>query len=159
MNEPLHPHFVLADGTYCHVLADRLVMAKRDLPKVMPEPTGKKLWFEVIGMTVAALIMLFFFVMMLISGYYLLGFLTIVLATFSGYTAFRLLGYTETPAILRDDILKLAYHRRSIGNDFFVVFYTDPAGKMARRRLTIYDSKESLLQALRVMKDEGFFGE
>lgn len=157
MNEPQHPHFVLADGTYCHVLADRLVVAKKELPAVLPQPNGKKLWLEVIGMAVAALIMLFFCVVMIMSDYYLLAALTLTLAGFSAFAAYRMFGYTDTPAILRDDILSVKYHRRAIGNDAFIVYYTDAEGKAARRRFSIYDSKECLLQALEVMKNEGFF--
>lgn len=159
MNEPQHPHFILADGTYCHILSDRLVIAKKEIPAVLPEPTGKKLWFEIIGMSLAAVIMLFFFGMTVVSGYYLLAFLTFVLACFSGFAVYRMFGFTDTKAILRDNIQQIVYHRRKIGNDAFIVYYTDPEGKPARRRLNIYDSRECMIQALQVMDEEGLFGD
>jgi hypothetical protein len=159
MYEPQTPHFVLADGTYCHILSDRLVIAKKDVPAILPTPDDKKLWLEVIGMSLAALIMLFFCVMMVISGYLLLAFLTFALACFSAFAAFRMFGFTDTKAIMRDDILQIAYHRRKIGNDAFIVLYTDLSGKVARRRLSIYDSQECMVQALRVMDEQGLFGD
>jgi hypothetical protein len=159
MYEPQTPHFVLADGTYCHILSDRLVIAKKEIPAVLPEPDGKKLWFEVIGMSFAALIMLFFCVTMILSGYFLLAFLTFALACFSAFAAYRMFGFTDTKAIIRDDILQIVYHRRKIGNDAFIVLYTDPQGKPARRRLNIYDSQECMVQALQVMDEEGLFGD
>lgn len=155
MNEPLHPHFVLADGTYCHILADRLVIAKKELPKTIPEAGGKPVWFEIIGLGIAAAIMVFFFVMTIYAGYYLLASLMFLLGAYACLSAIRLIGFTDAKTILRSDILGVVYYPRRIGNDFFVVVYTSAQGKVARRRLAIYDSQECLQQALTVMTAEG----
>jgi hypothetical protein len=157
MNEPKHPHFVLSDATYCHVLADRLVIAKRDLPSSLPEPGGRPLWFELIGLSLCAAIMAFFFVMAVLAKMYLLAALLLALGCFSAISAARMIGFTDSKAILRSDILSVTYHRRRIGNDFFIVIYATSKGKVARRRLMIYDSEQCLQQALTVMMTEGLF--
>lgn len=158
MKEPVNPHFVLADGNYCHFLEDRLVIGRCDLPERLPEPVNK-VNYLVLGLQIVAIIVLsFFLVMTVIAMYFIVTFTLACLLLVGTVTFFRSVKYSNTLAIMRDDIISVQYHKRSFGYDFFTVIYSGE-GKAWVRRLTIYDSQQSLDQALRVMKEEGYLKE
>jgi hypothetical protein len=153
MNEPTHPHFVLSDGQYCHVLEDRLVIGKRELPATMPAAKNK-LDYVQLALIIGGLCLLsFFFVMTLITQYYVITFTLLMLITVLFFSLLRTASFTSTPIIMKDDIVGVDYHKRSFGYDFFIVRYSGEGGKLWKRRLVIYDSAESLAQALKVMHE------
>lgn len=155
MNEPKHPHFILSDAQYCHVLDDKLYIGKRELPEKYPAVKNRLDVVLMILQLAGALILGFFLFMTIITHYYLitltLGLLTMLLVV----SLIRTLGYTNTSVIIKADIVGVDYHKVSIGYDYFVVHYSGEGGKAWKRRLTIYDSSQSLQQALQVMKDAG----
>lgn len=155
MNEPTHPHFVLSDGQYCHVLEDRLYVGKRDLPKELPPPENKLDAVSIILFGLGLLIMLFFAVTTIITKYYVVTFTTSALGITLAVAFFRAMKFTATKTIYRGDILGVEYHKRAMGYDYFIVHYAGKDKKAWKRRLTIYDSQQCLEQALQVMKNAG----
>mgnify|MGYP000683953499 CR=1 FL=1 len=153
MNEPTHAHFVLADAQYCHVLKDRLVIGKRELPEKMPEPAGKPDYVTLALQLAGILILSFFLVMTLITHYYVITFTLGILLLTLGISFIRTAGFTSTKAILIADIVGVDYKKRMFGYDYFIVHYAGPHGKECKRRLAIYDSQKCLDQALSVMKE------
>lgn len=156
MNEPLHPHFVLSDGMYCHVMPEGLIISKKQLPKATPVQSANPEWLWVILLLIGAGIFGFFLVMSLIAHYYVVSFMVGVCAIFLMWNAIKLIGYTSTLFIAREDILGVTYHSKSFGYDTFIVLYAGTNGKVLKRRLIIYDSQECLTQALTVMTEQGW---
>lgn len=156
MNEPEHPHFVLSDGQYCHVLKEGLVVSKKKLPQETPEQNDN-LDFTTAGLLGAGIIILSFLVTMCaITGMWVVVFLLGMLDIMMIVALLRMAGFTQTNFIPRDDISGAEYTRRNLGYDWIIVHYTGKNGKHLKRRFVIYDSKECLDMALRVMKSEGF---
>lgn len=153
MKEPNHPHFVLADAQYCHVLADRLLIGKRDLPEKMPEPVGKPDFVTLALQLAGLLVLAFFMVMTVITQYYVITFTLGILFLTLGLSFVRTAGYTSTNIIMIADIVGVDYKKKLFGYDYFIVHYAGPQGKECKRRLPIYDSQKCLDQALSVMKD------
>ena len=152
MNEPKHSHFVLADASYCHVLEDRLIIGKRELPEKIPAPINKLDFVTLIMQIVGLLILLFFIIMTIITKYYVVTFTLSLLAITLGLATLRSAGFTSTKCIMIADIVGVEYNKKWVGYDFFVIRYSGPGGKVWKRRLAIYDSKECLEQALTAMK-------
>lgn len=90
-----------------------------------------------------------------ITGLYVVVFMLGMLDLLMLPALYRLLGYSQTNFIPREDISGTEYHKRNFGYDWFVVHYTGKNGKHCKRRLVIYDSQECLTQALSVMRAEG----
>lgn len=155
MKEPVNPHFVLSDGNYCHFLDDRLVIGKCDLPEKIPSPVNKMNFVVLVLQVLAICVLSFFLVMTVIASYFIVTFTLACLLLIGIITIFRGVKYSDTKAILKDDILKVEYHKRAFGYDFFTVAYAGEGGKIWAKRLTIYDSQQCLDQALLVMKEQG----
>ncbi len=153
MNEPTHAHFVLADAQYCHVLSERLLIGKRDLPEKMPEPTGKPEYLMLAFQLVGILILTFFLIMTIITHYYVITFTISLLLLTLIVSFFRTAGFTATKTIMIADIVGVDYKKKMFGYDYFIVHYAGPHGKQCKRRLPIYDSQICLDQALAVMKE------
>jgi len=156
MNEPQHPHFVLSDGMYCHVMPEGLIISKKQLPKETPAQRTNPEWLWVILLFIGVGIFGFFFVMSIIAHYYVVSFMVGVGVAFLGWNAVKLIGYTSTLFVAREDVLGVTYHSKSFGYDSFIVRYAGPSGKVLKRRLIIYDSQECLTQALTVMTEQGW---
>ncbi|MDQ3111547.1 MAG: hypothetical protein M3R17_16795 [Bacteroidota bacterium] len=155
MNEPTHAHFVLADADYCHVLNDRLIIGKRELPEKLPVATSKPDYMTIGLLITAILVLSFFLVMTLIVHYYVVTFTLSVLLLLTLVGMIRTAGFTSTKLIMIADIVAVDYKKRMFGYDFFIIHYAGPNGKKCRRRLAIYDSHKCLEQALTVMKEAG----
>ncbi|GAB4131140.1 MAG: hypothetical protein Fur0041_01170 [Bacteroidia bacterium] len=155
MFEPQHPHFVLSDGMYCHVLDEGLYIGKKDLPKSLPESDDTPDILSMIFQAIAALVFYFFVFMSMKAGYYVITFMTGVLAVYLSWKFYSSLGFTQTNFIRRADVLNVSYLKKNFGYDAFVITYAGKDGKAKKRRLTIYDSRECLVQALDVMQQEG----
>ncbi len=153
MNEPQHPHFVLADASYCHVLEDRLFIGKRILPENFPAPINKLDYVTFILQLSGLLILLFFIVVTLISHFYVVTFTLGLLSVTLGIALLHSAGFTATKSILIADIVGVEYKKRLMGFDYFIVRYSGPGGKVWKRRLAIYDSHRCLDQALQVMRE------
>jgi hypothetical protein len=153
MNEPTHAHFVLADADYCHVLNDRLIIGKRELPPKLPEPVGKPDYMTLALLLTATLVLGFFLVMTLIVHYYVVTFTLGILLLLTLTGLIRTASYTSTKSIMIGDIVGVDYKKRRFGYDYFIVHYAGPNGKKCKRRLAIYDSHKCLEQALTVMKE------
>ena len=155
MNEPEHPHFVLSDARYCHVLRDGLIVAKKQVPVKRPvqkdSPDLVSIGFLIVGILIST----FFAVMCTITELYVTVVLLGTLDLLMIYTLIRVIGFAQTEFIARKDILSADYHKRNFGYDFFIVHYTGQNGTRKKRRFIIYDSQECLTQALKVMQEEG----
>lgn len=156
MNEPEHPHFVLSDGQYCHVLKEGLIVSKKKLPQVTPSQNDNP-DYATAGLLGAGVIILSFLITMCaITGMWIVVFLLGMLDIMMIIALLRMIGFTHTNFIPRADINGAEYIRRNFGYDWIIVHYTGKDGKHKKRRFVIYDSKECLEQALTVMKSEGF---
>ncbi|HTF04081.1 MAG TPA: hypothetical protein VK826_08645 [Bacteroidia bacterium] len=155
MNEPEHPHFVLSDGMYCHVLPEGFIVSKKNLPEERPvqkdSPDAMAILFLSAGIAIAT----FFIAMCVITGFYVVVAMLGALDLLMIYSLWRTIGYSHTNFIPRADIVGLKYNRRSFGYDSFIVYYTGKNGKACKRRYVIYDSQECLDNALGVMRAEG----
>jgi len=155
MNEPEHPHFVLSDGRYCHVLQEGLIVSKKLIPEDRPiqkdGPDVLSLGFLITGIAIAT----FFMVMCFITGFYVVDVMLGTLNLLMIYSFIRALGFSQTELIPRTSVLDVKYTKRNFAYDYFVVHYTGKSGNACKRRFIIYDSQECLDQALSVMKTEG----
>lgn len=155
MNEPEHPHFVLSDARYCHVLKDGLVISKKKNPTDVPVQNDKPDYVSSIWLTLGIAVLTFFMVMCTITQLYVIVVLMGALNALMAVTLFRMLGYSQSDFIPRADIVGVQYFKKNFGYDGFFIHYTGKNGKPCKRRLMIYDSAECLNQALGVMKSEG----
>lgn len=153
MNEPKHPHFVLADASYCHVLEDRLLIGKRVLPEKFPEPINKLDYVTFFLQLGGMLVLLFFIVVTIMTSFYVVTFTLGLFFITLGIALKHSAGFTATKTIMIADIIGVEYRKRFMGYDFFIIRYSGPGGKVWKRRLAIYDSARCLEQALLVMKE------
>lgn len=156
MNEPQHPHFVLSDASYCHVLPQGLVVSKKKEVKEMPVQNDKPDYFSSVWLIIGAAILTFFMVVCTITELYVIVVLMGGLNGLVLVSLYRSIAFSQTEFIPRDDVNAVQYFRKNFGYDYFLVHYTGKNGKACKRRLVIYDSAECLNQALGVMKAEGF---
>jgi hypothetical protein len=155
MNEPKDPHFMLSDGSYCHVLEDRLYIGKKEIPGTFP-PQKHGMDIVTFGLQLAALLLLGFFITMtVIVHYYMVTFMLSLLLLLLGVSLVRTFGYTNTMVIMKADVVGVKYLHRSVGYDLFIVSYSGKNGNLRKRRLMIYDSKETSTKAIAVMKEAG----
>jgi hypothetical protein len=155
MNEPQHPHFVLSDARYCHVLGEGLaISAKKEIP-VDFKQNDKPDYFSAFWLILGIVVVSFFMVMCTITELYVVVVLMGALNTLMIVSLYRTLGFSQTDFIPRNDITAVQYFKKNFGYDFFVVHYSGEKGKALKRRLVIYDSHECLLQALEVMNQQG----
>lgn len=155
MNEPQHPHFVLSDAKYCHVLPEGLVISSKKDAKTIPAQNDKPDYASGFWLILGVAVLTFFIVMCTITQLYVVVVLLGSLDALMIMSLYRTLGYSQTEFIPRDDIHHVDYSKRNFGYDWFLVHYTGQDGKAHKRRLVIYDSAECLNQALTVMKEEG----
>lgn len=156
MNEPEHPHFVLSDGQYCHVLKEGLIVSKKKAPQQLPEQKDTPDYTS-LGLLGAGIIILTFLSgMCAVTGMYLVVVLLGALDIFAIMVFIRMIGFSQTEFIPRNDIQAVNYVKRNFGFDWFIIHYTGKDGKHHKRRLMLYDSKEAITQAVNVMQAEGF---
>lgn len=155
MNEPEHPHFVLSDGRYCHVLKEALIVSKKEIPEERPVqkdgPDKLSLGFLVVGISIAT----FFLVMCWITGFYVVVLMLATLILLMGFSLFRAIGFSQTEFIPRTSITDVKYTKRNFAYDYFIFHYKAKNGQDCKRRFIIYDSQDCLDQALRVLQEEG----
>jgi hypothetical protein len=156
MNEPQHPHFVLSDASYCHVLQEGLVISSKKEVKVIPTQNDRPDYFSGFWLILGITVLTFFMVVCTITELYVMVVLMGALNGLVIVSLYRTLGFSQTAFIPREDITAVQYVKRNFGYDWFLVHYTSQNGKAAKRRLVIYDSAECLNQALEVMRAEGF---
>lgn len=155
MNEPEHPHFVLSDANYCHVLSQGLIISRKKTVEKIPEQNDKPDYVSAFWLLLGATILTFFMVVCTITELYVIVVLMGALNALVLVSLYRTLAFSQSPFVPRQDITAVQYFTRTFGYDFFVVHYASKSGKPAKRRLVIYDSAECLNQALTVMKAEG----
>lgn len=155
MNEPEHPHFVLSDGRYCHVLQEGLIVSKKNLPEERPVqkdgPDAVSLGFLIVGIAIAT----FFMVMCWITSFYVVVVMLGTLNLLMLISLIKAIGFSQTEFIPRTAIKEVKYTKRNFSYDYFIVHYTGLKGNPCKRRFVIYDSQDCLDQALRVMTEEG----
>lgn len=155
MNEPEHPHFVLSDARYCHVLKEGLIISKKKIPEDRPVQNDKPDYASSVWLILGISVLTFFMIMCTITKLYPVVVLMMALTILMIVTLYRVLGFSQTEFIPRADINGVQYFKKNFGYDWFLVHYTGKNGKACKRRLVIYDSSECLNQALTVMQAEG----
>ncbi len=155
MNEPEHPHFVLSDARYCHMLPHGLVIGNKNDAHVIPEQKDSPDYVSGLWLIIGIAVLTFFMVMCTITELYVVVVLMGALNILMIVTLYRTLGFSQTGFIPRKDINSVEYHKKNFGYDHFLIHYTGKNGKACKRRLVIYDSQECLNQALGVMKTQG----
>lgn len=159
MNEPEHPHFVLSDARYCHVLEKGLVVSNKKVATVVVEQNDKPDYASGIWLMIGIVVLFFFMVMCTITELYVVVVLMGALNVLAIVSLYRTLTFSQTEFIPRGDILNVEYFKKSFGYDWFLVHYTGKNGQPCKKRLVIYDSQECLKQALDVMKSQGLLKE
>lgn len=155
MNEPEHPHFVLSDGQYCHVMPEGLIVSKKKLPAQVPQQNDNPDFTTLIFLGIGIAVLTFLIAMCAVTGMYVVVFLLGLLNVFMLIGFVRMIGFSQSEFVPRADINGVEYVKRNFGYDWFIVHYTCRNGKACKRRYVIYDSQECLNQALSVMKTEG----
>jgi len=148
-------YFNLADGQFCHLLPDKIVITPKltivELPRQKDGPSaGALILFSILGLGAAVLTVCFFWV-----GFYPLAVMTLIASVASVIAFMRSGKFSATNLIPRDAITSVTYHRVNYGYDYFLVRYTGTGGRSYLRRLTVYDSAEIAEKAVRLMKAEG----
>ena len=156
MNEPQHPHFVLSDARYCHVLQQGLVISNKKTVMEIPAQNDNPDYVSSIWLILGIAVISFLITMCAITGMWVVVFLLGLIDGLMIVTLYRMLGFSQSAFIPRDDVTGVEYFKRNFGYDWFLVHYTGKNGKHCKRRLVIYDSAECLNQALTVMKAENF---
>jgi ABC-type multidrug transport system fused ATPase/permease subunit len=155
MNEPQHPHFVLSDARYCHVLPEGLVVSSKKDITAIPAQKDSPDYVSGFWLVLGIAVLTFFMVMCTITELYVIVVLMGALNALMIVSLYRTLGFSQTEFVPRADINGVQYFRKNFGYDWFLVHYTGKNGKACKRRLVIYDSAECLNQALDVMKTQG----
>jgi hypothetical protein len=155
MNEPEHPHFILSDARYCHVLQEGLIISTKKIPTERPVQNDKPDYVSSMWLVLGIAVLTFFMIMCVITKLYPVVVLMSALNILMIVTLYRMLGFSQSNFIPREDIVGVQYFKKNFGYDWFLVNYTGKNGKLCKRRLVIYDSAECLNQALTVMKTEG----
>lgn len=155
MNEPEHPHFVLSDARYCHVLTEGLIISTKKIPSDRPVQNDKPDYVSSIWLVLGISLLTFFMIMCTITKLYPIVVLMMALTILMIVSLYRMMGFSQSEFIPRAAINSVQYFKKNFGYDWFLVHYTGKNGKPCKRRLVIYDSSECLNQALTVMKSEG----
>jgi hypothetical protein len=155
---PDHNYFLTADGTYCHLLPDKVIIGQRNEIEFMPvmdHNNRKAMHFLVIGLLIlfaAGITLMYFFDRMIpemVAGVWM-----VVIA--ASYRLYLLRDTSSSECIEKRTIRSTKLVERFMGYTTWVIFFTTDKGEKLRRMVKIYDSKEHEARAARILKAEGF---
>jgi hypothetical protein len=155
---PPHNYFMISNGTYCHILPDRIVIGQRNEIEYMPEmdQENRRMMFLsvilVLLLAGAGVTVLYFTDRMIIE---LLAFVWMVVIA-AVYRLFLLRDSSSSELILKSSISSTKLVKRFMGYTTWVIFFTTDKGEKLRRFVKIYDSKDHEARAERILKEEGF---
>jgi len=146
-----------SDGTYCHILADKIIFGELSEIRTIPEMNHKNK--NMLTFSFAFLLLL------IASGFTLLYFtermvveLWITVLFFCAIGFFRLWIFRDTSNTLcveKKYISSTKLIKRKMGYNFWVIFFKNEAGQKLRKFVKIYDSKEYEDGAENILREEG----
>src|SRR6185369_17941129 len=154
MEQTEHPYFMTADGTYCHILPDKIVLGQKQEIEHMPEMDhGNRNQYTLLFVSFLLLVagffsFLFFTNRMVIEVY---GFV-LMIVTGGLYRLFLFRDTSDTLCIDRDKISSTKIVKRWMGYTTWVVFFTTNKGEKLRRLINVYDSKEYEAKAEKMIR-------
>ncbi|HEY6163217.1 MAG TPA: hypothetical protein VI112_18460 [Bacteroidia bacterium] len=149
--------FIIADGTYCHILPDKVVLNHPpDLGRI-PEMDHRNrkmqsALFAALFLAIAAFFSFLFFTDRLMPELYI--FILLVLAG-ALYRTFLFRDTSGTEVIERKNITSTKILRRFMGYTTWVIFFTNEKGEKLRRMVNLYDSKQMEEKAERIIRASG----
>lgn len=152
--KPSLNYFPMADGLYCHVLPDRLLINRAKEVRKEPEQKDGPNMIMIGVLMVLGIIAMFFFVNFILTQFYPMAFAVLAVVVAVTFGLRSQMRYSATDLIPRDKILKTTFNRKSIGYDYFLVHYRGVNGKIYLRKINIYDSQEVTKQALELFYHE-----
>jgi hypothetical protein len=157
-NIPDHNYFMISDGTYCHLLPDKIVLGQKAEIEFIPEmkhDNRRMKFMLIIGvllLVAAGFTALYFLDRMIIE---LLVFVWMVVIM-SGYRLYLMRDSSDTEMIEKKYISSTKLVKRFMGYTTWVIFFTTQHGEKLRRFVHIYDSRDHEARAERLLKEEGF---
>ena len=149
--------FLTADGTYCHILPDKIIFGELSEIEKIPEMNHKNK--NVFSLTSAFLI---FTVAagftLLYSAEQMLVELWIAVLVISFIILFRLWLFRDTSNTLcveKKYISSTKLIKHGMGYNIWVIFFKNCRGEKLRRFVKIYDSKDFEEKAEKVLREEG----
>ena len=149
--------FLTADGTYCHILPDKIIFGELSEIEKIPEMNHSNK--NVISLISA------FCVVSVASGFTYLYYteqmlveLWIAILIISFIVLFRTWLFRDTSNTLcveKKYISSTKLIKRSMGYSMWVIFFKNEKGEKLRRFVRIYDSKEFEEKAEKVLREEG----
>lgn len=149
--------FMIADGTYCHIIADKIVLGESVELKHVPEMNHNN---KNVLTVISAVLML-----LLSAGFTALYFtermipeLWIGVLALTAFVLFRLWIFRDTSAtncVEKKYISSTKLIRREMGYAVWVIFFTTNKGQKLRRFVKLYDSKEFEDKAEKILREEG----
>lgn len=152
--KPSLKYFPMADGLYCHVLPDRLLINRSKEVRKEPEQKDGPNMLMIALLMLLGIAAMFFFANFVLTQFYPMAFAVLAVVVAIVFGLRNQMRYSATDLIPRDKILKTTFHRKSIGYDYFVVHYRGANGKIYLRKINIYDSQEVNKQALELFYTE-----
>jgi hypothetical protein len=155
---PDHNYFMISDGTYCHLLPDKVVLGQKADIEFIPEMDHNNRRARFMGIIVilflvaAGFTAMYFFDRMIIE---IVIFLWMV-AIGASYRLYLLRDSSGTDRIDKNSISSTKLVKRYMGYTTWVIFFTTDKGEKLRRFVHIYDSKEHEARAERLLREEGF---
>ena len=156
-NLPEHPYFMIADGTYCHILPDKIVLGQKNEIENMPEMDHNNknkftsLFVAFLLIVAGGFSFLFFTDRMVIEVY--VGVLMIVIGGLYRLYLFR--DTSDTLCIERKYITSTKIVKRFMGYTTWVIFFTTNKNEKLRRLVNVYDSKEYEARAEKLITEAG----
>jgi|ERR1051326_75303 hypothetical protein len=149
--------FIIADGTYCHILPDKVVLHQPPEPGRIPEMDHRNrnlqsALFAALFLSIAGFFSWLFFTDRMIPGLYI--FVLLVMAG-ALYRTFLFRDTSSTEVIERKYITSTKIVRRFMGYTTWVIFFTTDRGEKLRRMVDLYDSQQMEEKAEKVIRASG----
>ncbi|MEW6467927.1 MAG: hypothetical protein AB1458_03335 [Bacteroidota bacterium] len=148
--------FMMADGTYCHILADKVVFGLPSELTGTPHMSHKnRNRFTVLAITglliLAVAFSLLYFTDRMVQGLWIF---VLMIAALGIYRLWLFRDASDTPCIERKYISSTKLIKRSMGYTTWVIFFATEKGEKLRRFIQVYDSKEFEEKAEKLLREE-----
>ena len=154
-------YFMISDGTYCHILPDKIVLGQPSELSKIPEMihTSRRKQYHIFILLIASVVGLFSFlfftdrmVLEVFAG-------IIMIATAAIYRLWLFRDTSDTLVIDRSCISSTRIVKRKMGYTTWVIFFRSGNGEKLRRMIQLYDSIEYEARGEKIIREAGLAGE
>lgn len=154
----LQKKFLTADGTWCHILSDRIVFGQPPVIAYYPDESDKpNAFYYYLG--IAGLLILSSLFTYLLTADLMIIELWTVIVTASAFGIYHLFINRDTAGIqnlLKNKIISSKHITRKTGYNKWIVTFKSSENKKLRKVVRIYDNAKLEADALEVLTAEGY---